>query len=128
MTELTKGIFGAAKQIYKNNKGSVLRTIVYTIGHFVIAISVLMLNADKSYDTTIRMKLNCKRRILEINWGALTLRRKENGLWEENWNKYARHGFMRVLVPTKEPKQFDAGGFLIFQETAEGAYNSLCKK
>ena len=49
MTELTKGIFGAAKQIYKNNKGSVLRTIVYTIGHFVIAISVLMLIADVSF-------------------------------------------------------------------------------
>ena len=75
-----------------------------------------------------RMQINCKSRILEINWGALTLRRKENGFWEETWKKYARHSFMRVLVPPKEPKQFNAGGFLIFQETAEGAYNSLCKK
>ena len=49
MTELTGGIFNAAKAIYKNNKGSILRTIVYTIGHFVIAITVLMLIADVSF-------------------------------------------------------------------------------
>ena len=35
--------FQASKKIYKNNKGSILRTIVYTIGHFAIAITVLML-------------------------------------------------------------------------------------
>ena len=46
MTELTGGIFNAAKDIYKNNRGSILRTIVYTIGHFAIAITVLMLIAD----------------------------------------------------------------------------------
>ena len=46
MTELTSGIFNSAKEVYKNNKGSILRTIVYTIGHFVIAITVLMLIAD----------------------------------------------------------------------------------
>ena len=46
MTELTAGIFNAAKDIYKNNRGSILRTIVYTIGHFAIAITVLMLIAD----------------------------------------------------------------------------------
>ena len=46
MTELTSGIFNSAKQVYSNNKGSILRTIVYTIGHFVIAITVLMLIAD----------------------------------------------------------------------------------
>ena len=46
MTELTSGIFNAAKGIYNNNKGSILRTIVYTIGHFAIAITVLMLIAD----------------------------------------------------------------------------------
>ena len=46
MTELTSGIFNAAKEVYNNNKGSILRTIVYTIGHFAIAISVLMLIAD----------------------------------------------------------------------------------
>ena len=44
--ELTNGIFRASKQIYKSNKGSILRTIVYTIGHFGIAITVLMLVAD----------------------------------------------------------------------------------
>ena len=46
MTELTKGIFVVSKNVYKNNKGSILRTIVYTIGHFAIAITVLMLVAD----------------------------------------------------------------------------------
>ena len=46
MTELTSGIFNAAKGVYNNNKGSILRTIVYTIGHFAIAITVLMLIAD----------------------------------------------------------------------------------
>ena len=49
MTELTSGIFNSAKDIYKNNKGSILRTIVYTIGHFLIAITVLMLIADVSF-------------------------------------------------------------------------------
>ncbi len=47
--ELTNGIFRAAGQIYANNRGSILRTIVYTIGHFIIAISVLMLVADVSF-------------------------------------------------------------------------------
>ncbi len=47
--ELTNGIITAANNIYKNNKGSILRTIVYTIGHFIIAISVLMLIADVSF-------------------------------------------------------------------------------
>jgi len=49
MTELTSGIFNSAKGVYKNNKGSILRTIVYTIGHFIIAITVLMLVADVSF-------------------------------------------------------------------------------
>ena len=47
--ELTTGIFKAAEQIYSNNKGSILRTVVYTIGHFIIATSVLMLVADVSF-------------------------------------------------------------------------------
>ena len=47
--EITSGIFNAATSIYKNNKGSILRTIIYTIGHFIIAISVLMLVADVSF-------------------------------------------------------------------------------
>ena len=81
----------------------------------------------KSYRTD-RMKINCKRRILEINWGALTLRRKDNGLWEETWKRYDRIIYLRFLLPVKETKEFNAGGFLIFQETAEGAYNNLCQK
>ena len=46
--EFTNGIFNAAGSIYKNNRGSILRTIVYTLGHFAIAITVLMLVADVS--------------------------------------------------------------------------------
>ena len=46
MTEFTAGIFEASRKIYKNNKGSILRTIVYTVGHFVIAIIVLKSVAD----------------------------------------------------------------------------------
>ena len=49
MIELTSGIFNSAKSIYNNNKGSILRTIVYTIGHFAIAITVLMIIADVSF-------------------------------------------------------------------------------
>ena len=41
MTEFTEGIFQASKKIYNNNKGSIARTIIYTIGHFLIAIMVL---------------------------------------------------------------------------------------
>ena len=48
MTELTSGIFNASKKVYNSNRGSILRTIVYTIGHFAIAITVLMLVADVS--------------------------------------------------------------------------------
>ena len=49
MVEITKGIFEASKEIYINNRGSILRTIVYTVGHFAIAITVLMLVADVSF-------------------------------------------------------------------------------
>ena len=49
MTELTQGIFSVAKNVYKSNKGSILRTIIYTIGHFAIAIVVLMSIADVSF-------------------------------------------------------------------------------
>ncbi|RPG94927.1 MAG: DUF2061 domain-containing protein [Candidatus Pelagibacter sp. TMED253] len=49
MTEFTSGIFNATKSVYSNNRGSILRTIVYTIGHFFIAITVLMLLADVSF-------------------------------------------------------------------------------
>ena len=47
--EITNGIFQATQSIYRNNKGSILRTIIYTIGHFAIAITVLMLVADVSF-------------------------------------------------------------------------------
>ena len=47
--ELTNGLFKAAGSVYSNNKGSILRTIIYTIGHFAIAISVLMIVADVSF-------------------------------------------------------------------------------
>ena len=47
--ELTKGVFKTAKNIFQNNKGSILRTIVYTIGHFIIAITVLMMVADVTF-------------------------------------------------------------------------------
>ena len=49
MTELTHGIFTVASKFYNSNKGSLLRTLIYTIGHFVIAITVLMLVADVSF-------------------------------------------------------------------------------
>ena len=49
MTEFTKGIFEVSRDVYKNNKGSILRTIVYTIGHFAIAIICLMIIADVSF-------------------------------------------------------------------------------
>ena len=49
MAEFNKGIYVTAKDIYENNKGSILRTIIYTIGHFAIAITVLMLIADVSF-------------------------------------------------------------------------------
>ena len=46
---INKGIFNAAEDIYNNNRGSILRTVVYTIGHFLIALTVLMLVADVSF-------------------------------------------------------------------------------
>ena len=47
--ELTNGLITAASNIYRNNRGSILRTVVYTVGHFIIAITVLMLIADVSF-------------------------------------------------------------------------------
>tara|TARA_R100000664_G_C2700288_1_gene100883 strand:- start:19 stop:252 length:234 start_codon:yes stop_codon:yes gene_type:complete len=45
MTEFTSGLWN----VVKNNKGSLIRTIIYTIGHFAIAIICLMLIADVSF-------------------------------------------------------------------------------
>ena len=44
--EVTSGIFNATASIYKNNKGSILRTIIYTIVHYVIDISGLDTNEE----------------------------------------------------------------------------------
>ena len=49
MTEFTTGIFEVSKKIYSNNKGTLLRTLIYTIGHFAIAIIVLMSIAEISF-------------------------------------------------------------------------------
>ena len=46
MTELTQGLYQTGREFISNNKGSLLRTLVYTIGHFAIAIVCLMLIAD----------------------------------------------------------------------------------
>ena len=53
MVELTHGIVKATGNIYKSNKGSILRTIVYTLGHFAIAIIVLMSIADVSFSIAL---------------------------------------------------------------------------
>ena len=47
--QLSINIFRYLENLYKENRGSILRTIVYTIGHFAIAITVLMLIADISF-------------------------------------------------------------------------------
>ena len=51
--EITNGIFQATQSIYRNNKGSIFRTIIYTIGHFAIAITVLMLVADVTFTVAL---------------------------------------------------------------------------
>ncbi len=51
--EITTGIFKAAGNIYESNKGSILRTVIYTIGHFAIAITVLMLIADVPFSVAL---------------------------------------------------------------------------
>ena len=49
MTEFTQGIHGAAKKFMRTIKARLKRTLVYTIGRFAIAITVLMLVADVSF-------------------------------------------------------------------------------
>ena len=53
MVELTQGIVIATKNIYKSNRGSILRTVVYTLGHFAIAIIVLMSIADVPFSVAL---------------------------------------------------------------------------
>ena len=36
------------KKIYRNNRGSILRTIIYTIGHFLIAAGTILALSDVS--------------------------------------------------------------------------------
>ena len=73
--EITSGIFKAAGNIYQNNKGSILRTIIYTIGHFAIAITVLMLVADVSFmialtDAIVEPKANSLWYFILEKWWA----------------------------------------------------------
>ena len=49
MTEFTKGLLETSKSFLKDSKGSLVRTLIYTIGHFVIAITCLMLIADVAF-------------------------------------------------------------------------------
>lgn len=44
--EFTHGFTTVVRNIYVNNKGSLARTLIYTIGHFMIAIAVLKAVAD----------------------------------------------------------------------------------
>ena len=53
MVELTQGILTATKNVYKSNRGSILRTVVYTLGHFAIAIIVLMSIADVPFSVAL---------------------------------------------------------------------------
>jgi len=47
--QLSINILRYLENLYSENRGSILRTIVYTVGHFIIAITVLMLVADVSF-------------------------------------------------------------------------------
>ena len=47
--QLLINVFRYLENLYKENRGSILRTIIYTIGHFAIAITVLMLIADVAF-------------------------------------------------------------------------------
>lgn len=51
--EATHGIWEMIKKVYSDNSGSILRTVIYTIGHFVIAITCLMLIADVSFSVAV---------------------------------------------------------------------------
>ena len=84
MTEFTSGIFQAANNVYKNNRGSILRTIVYTIGHFAIAIIVLMSVADVSFaialtDAIVEPLANSVWYfLLDKFWASKVLKKKKN--------------------------------------------------
>ena len=48
-TPITKGLLETSKDFLKDSKGSFVRTLIYTVGHFVIAITCLMLIANVSF-------------------------------------------------------------------------------
>jgi len=52
-TELTHGMWSMIKGVYSKNRGSILRTIIYTFGHFLIAITCLMLIVDVSFGVAV---------------------------------------------------------------------------
>lgn len=52
-TELTHGMWSMIKGVYSKNRGSILRTIIYTLGHFLIAITCLMLIADVAFGVAV---------------------------------------------------------------------------
>lgn len=47
--EFTQGFTTVVRNVYVNNKGSLARTLIYTIGHFMIAIAVLKSVADVTF-------------------------------------------------------------------------------
>ena len=81
MTEFSRGIINSSKRIFKNNQGSILRTIVYTIGHFAIAIICLMLIADVSFwialtDAIVEPLANSVWYIILDKWWASKVQKK----------------------------------------------------
>ena len=84
MTEFTSGIFQATNKIYENNKGSILRTVIYTIGHFAIAIVVLMSVADVSFaialtDAIVEPLANSVWYfVLDKFWASKIIKKKKN--------------------------------------------------
>ena len=47
MVELTQGIVQTSKSIFKNNRGSLLRTLIYTLGHFYQIVELKFLKNQK---------------------------------------------------------------------------------
>ena len=79
--ELTKGVFKTAENIFQNNKGSILRTIVYTVGHFIIAITVLIIVADVTFliamtDAIVEPLANAMWYFILDKWWASKVRSK----------------------------------------------------
>ena len=63
------------KQIYRNNRGSILRTIIYTIGHFLIAAGTILALSDVPViiamtDAILEPLLNSIRYFILDKWWA----------------------------------------------------------